>query len=317
MSDTADQMTRSALQEAWFQPMGLHLRVITNHAAILTAAEMAFRGFGPARPVPSPDITVRLFAHSVDDAPFQEPTFRLAGSILYWTAGHTSILLADRQHGLAWGYVAPQVLAQPASLRHYFLEPAFHVMLPFQGLLSIHAAACVKNGHALLLRAPSGGGKTTLAYAGARSRFQALAEDVVSLDMRHQIWWGMPWRFHLLPDACRLFPELSCNMPVVQIQGQPRLEVDLETIRGGSTTVAARPGPVVFVRRFSGGHSRLTSLAFTKARELWFENWSGTETEFAGYYRHVDELLRHDTYQLDFGDDIDRAIELLEPLLDR
>ena len=316
MGDTADRMADSALQEAWFHPMGLHLRLLTNHTAILAAAEMAFRGFGPAPPLPSPDVTIRLLAHTEDDVPFREPTFRLAGSIIYWTAGHTSMLMADRQQGLAWGYVAPSVLAQPAALRHYFLEPAFHVMLQPRGLMAIHAAACVKNGRALLLRAPSGGGKTTLAYAGARSRFQALAEDVVTMDVHQHVWWGMPWRFHLLPDAAQLFPELSGAMPVVSIQGRPRLEVDLETIRPGSTTVTARPGPVVLVRRRPGGRSQLRPLAYPEARALWFEKWSGTETEFAGYDHYVDDLLRQDTYRLDFGDDMARAVELLESLLE-
>jgi hypothetical protein len=315
MVDAIYPLARHEIQEAWFQPMGLHLRVLTNHPTILAIAETSFRGFGPACPVTTPDITLRLFTHSVDDDQCQAPVFRAAGPMIYWTTGQASMLVADRVHGLAWGYFSPQVLAQPASLRHHFLEPAFHVMLQQRGFMAVHAAACVKNGRAVLLRAPSGGGKTTLAYASARSRLQALAEDAVSINVHTQVWWGMPWRFHLLPSACQLFPELSPSLPVVEIQGQRRLEVELETIRPGSTTIVARPGPVVLLRRLPGGYSRLRPLAFAEARELWFERWSGAETEFAGYYRHVDELLRHDTYRLDFGDDIDRAVELLESLL--
>jgi hypothetical protein len=314
IANSTDHMACNELREAWFQPMGLHLHVITNHPAIIAAAESAFRGFGPAHSVTVPDITLRLFAHEVDDNQLREPVFRTGGAMIYSTTGHASALVADREQGLAWGYFSPQILAQPVFFRHHFLEPAFHVMLQSRGLMAVHAAACVKNGRALLLRAPSGGGKTTLAYAGARSRFQALAEDVVSIDVHHRVWRGMPWRFHLLPDARRLFPELVTSLPVVEIQGQQRLEVELETIRPGSTTVSARPGPVVLLRRRPGDHSRLRPLAFAEAKALWFEDWSGTETEYAGYHQYVDELLRHQTYRLDFGDNIDRAVDLLEPL---
>ena len=102
--------------------------------------------------------------------------------------------------------------------------------------------------------------------------------------------------------------------PVLEIQGERRLAVQLETIRPGSTVVSARPGPVVLLRRSPGGPSRLTPLTCTEAKALWYERWSGTETEFADYDRYVHDLLSHHTYRLDFGDDIERSLELLESL---
>lgn len=316
MLDPAGDVVHCDLQEAWFQPMGLSLRLLTNHATILATAASTFGGFGPAQPVTSPEVTLRLFAHDVCDPALREPVFHTQGALIHHTTGHASTLVADREQGLAWGYFSPTVLAQPAFFRYHFLELAFYVMLQARGLMAVHASACVKHGRALLFRAPSGGGKTTVAYAGARRRFQALADDVVWIDVHNQRWWGMPWWFHLLPDGRRLFPELASLEPVLPIQGELRLAVHLETIWPGSTTVSARPGPVVLLRRRPEGPSQLTPLPFPAAKALWFERWSGTETAFTDYDRHIDELLRQHTYRLDLGNDIERGLELLEPLFE-
>jgi len=295
--------------------MGFSLRLLTNHPTILAVAEASFGGFGPAQPVTSPDFTLRLCAHDRAENPLREPVFRAQGGRIYQTTGHASTLVVDREQGLAWGSFSPTVLAQSAFFRYHFFELAFYSLLSPRGLMAVHAAACVKNGRALLLRAPSGGGKTTLVYyASTQRRFQALAEDVVWIDINHHLWWGLPWWCHLRSDAHRLFPELVLLEPVLEIQGERRLAVQLETIRPGSTVVSARPGPVVLLRRSPGGPSRLTPLTCTEAKALWYERWSGTETEFADYDRYVHDLLSHHTYRLDFGDDIERSLELLESL---
>lgn len=315
MADSSYRVSYNPLQESWFQPMGLRLRVLTNHPAVMTAAEASFGGFGPTESVTSADFTLYLFAHDVASGQLREPGFRAEGSLIYRTADHTSMLMADRERGLAWGYFSPTVIAHPAFFRYHFLEFAFYVMLSSRGLIPIHASACVKNGRALLLRAPSGGGKTTLVYAAARRGFQALAEDVVWIDVTHHVWWGMPWRFHLPPDTRQFFPELATSDPILEINGTPRLEVELERLRPGSTAVSAQPGPVVLLRRLPGACSRLTPLEFDAARELWFQDWSGNETDVVDYHRYVDALLRHDTYRLDCGYDLDHGLDLLESLL--
>lgn len=315
MADSSYRVSRNSLQESWFQPMGFRLRVLTNHPAIKTAAEASFRGFGPTEPATSADFTLHLFAHDVESSQLREPGYRAVGSLIYRTADHTSTLMVDRERGLAWGYFSPTVIAHPAFFRYHFLEFAFYVMLSSRGLIPIHASACVQKGRALLLRAPSGGGKTTLVYAAARRGFQALAEDVVWIDVTHHVWWGMPWWFHLPPDTRQFFPELATYAPILEINGTQRLEVELESLRPGSTAVSAQPGPVVLLRRLPGACSRLVPLEFAAARELWFQDWSGNETDFVDYHRYVDELLRHDTYRLDCGDDLDQSLDLLESLL--
>ncbi len=302
------------ISESFFQPMGFSLRLLSNSPAIVNAATASFGRFGPATPTDAPDLTFHLFAHALEEPPPGSPTYRTAGDLVYQTTG-VSTLLADRGRGLAYGYFSPQVLANPAYFRWHFLELAFFVMLARRGLMGVHGAAIARNDQAILLRAPSGGGKTTLAYAAARHRFQALAEDVVWLDFAEERWWGTPWHFHLLPDAKKLFPELAGHEPVLQINQECKLEVDLEQLRAGSTTVSARPGPIVLVQRTPGQPSRLEPLPLPSARSLWLAAQTGAELAYPDYHRHLDALLDDNAYRLTSGDDFESSLDLLETLI--
>lgn len=298
----------------WFQPMGFKLRLVSNSPAIIEAAATSFGRFGPVRPPASPDFTFRLFQHELDDGLLKPPVFRMEGSLLYQAGGRDSTLAADLEQGLAFGYFSATTLAQPAFFRWHFLELACFMMLEARGLMGVHGSALVKNGRAVLLRARSGGGKTTLAYAGARHRYQALAEDVVWLDRRQNCWWGLPWFFHLLPDAKKLFPELMDYVPTLQINGELKLEVNLEDIRPGSTTVSARPAAVVLVERRAGEKSRLEPLDPTQAHDLWAEARTGLEMKLAHHRPYIEALLRDNVYRLYYGDNIEASLDLLEPL---
>ncbi|HXV43603.1 MAG TPA: hypothetical protein VEC96_11120 [Anaerolineae bacterium] len=304
--------------EAWFQPMGFVLHLSSNSPAIMAAAETSFGRFGSADGVKPPDFTFRLMAHAVDDGPPGQPVFRMKGALLYQTTGRDSTLVADLKSGSAFGYFSASTLANPAFFRWHFLELALFMMLESRGLMGVHGAALAREGQAVLLRAQSGGGKTTLAYAAAASgKFQALAEDVVWLDRQRHLWWGMPWSFHLLPDAKKLFPELAACEPVLQTNGEMKLEVNLETIRPGSTTVSAQPKAIVLVERLAGGQSRLEPLPAEAARELWAAGSTGLEMKLPHHAHHLETLLRHKTYRLYFGDDIQAGVDLLEAVFNK
>ena len=304
------------LIEAWFQPMDFKLHLTSNTPAIIQAAETSFGRFGPPPATNSPDFPFHFFEHNVDDGPPGPPIFHLEKHLLLQTTGRDSTLVADLAGGFAFGYFSPTTLANPVFFRWHFLEMALFMMLESTGLMGVHGSALVKNGRAILLRAASGGGKTTLAYAGARSRFKALAEDVVWLDPQRNLWWGMPWSFHLLPDAAQLFPELDGYSPVLQTSGEMKLEVDLEEIRPGSTTVSAQPGSVVLVKRVPGGKSQLEAVNSAVGQTEWSVAQTGLEMQLPHHETLVNSLLKQRTYRLYFGDDVDAALDLLEPLFE-
>ncbi|HVT59853.1 MAG TPA: hypothetical protein VHR45_15810 [Thermoanaerobaculia bacterium] len=316
LRDEAPPGTAADLGSTWYRPMGLTLELITNSAPVRAAAELALRGFGlpPPPPVRPAQLTFRLLEHELDDRAPGAPVLRTAGPLIYQTTGRDSVLVADCAAGFAYGFFSASTLADPAYFRWHFLDLALFFMLEWRGFVGVHGAALAHRGRALLLRAPSGAGKSTLAYGAARRRFQALAEDVVWLDVAGGRWWGAPWSFHLLPDASRLFPELAGVAPSVQLNGSTKLAIDLEALRPGSTTPVARAGAVVVLRRRPGGASRLERLDPADARREWLAGGASREREASGYERRIAEVLRGGCYRLTLGDDLDRALDLLEPL---
>jgi hypothetical protein len=310
------KLTTHNLLNAWFQPMGFLLYLVSNSQAIIEAAQTSFGRFGRPDKRDSPDFTFRLFEHNLDDGRPGEPVFRLEGDLLYQTTGRDSTLVAGLNQGFAFGHFSATTLANPAHFRWHFLELAFFMMLEARGLMGVHGAALAKKGQAILLRGASGSGKTTLAYAAARRRFQALAEDVVWLDNRREVWWGMPWSFHLLPDTRQLFPELEPYSPILQTNGELKLEVNLENIRPGSTVFTAQPGAVVFLERAHGEKSRLEKINAAEAQQLWPAARTGLEMKLPHHDKHIEALLRQNCYRLYNGDDIEGGVDLLERLFD-
>ena len=315
MTVTVSPPDKESLSGGWYKPMGFTLQVIGNHPAVIIAADESFGRFGPMNPVEHPDFTFHFFEHSVvDDSP-GKPVFREHDHLVYQTTGRGSTLVADTQKGLVFGYFSPATLANTAYFRWHFLELAFFRMLEARGLMGVHGAGVVKNNRAILLRAKSGSGKTTLAYAAARRGFRALAEDVVWLDRQRNRWWGMPWSFHLLPDAKELFPELIGYKPVLQTNNEMKLEVNLEELWPDSTLYTAEPGVVLFLERRPVGASRLEQIDRDTAHKLWPAGKAGLEMTSPHHKLYVDELLANNTYRLFFGDDIENAVGLLDTLV--
>lgn len=294
--------------------MGFSLRLVADHPAILAMAEELFRGFGPGAPGVTPGLVIHFYADVDAPGVFDPPAYEYASQIVHVRSGGSSLTI-DRAQGVAYGHISPALLTEPAFFRRRFLEPALLFMLPSRGLMGVHGSACVRNGRGMLFRARGGQGKTTLAYAASRKRFQALAEDVVWIDPQKGIWWGMPWKFHLLPDAAGLFPELVPGQ-LLRTDDRTKLVIDPERLRPGSTTASAQPGPVILLRRRPGRTSRLHSLGLAEALASWADGRAGTETDFPGYDEHVSHVLDGKAYRLEFGDDIEAALDLLEPLWD-
>ncbi|HSJ09051.1 MAG TPA: hypothetical protein VK928_04035 [Longimicrobiales bacterium] len=134
---------------------------------------------------------------------------------------------SDPQRGAAVAWVTPASLREGARFRHEVLEALTWALLTRHDRQPLHAAALVHEGVGLLLCGPSGTGKSTLAYAAARSGLRVLAEDTVFV----QAWprprvWGIPGALHLLPAAAAGFPELSGVTPQQLHTGKCKVVID-------------------------------------------------------------------------------------------
>lgn len=300
----------------FFHPFCRTLLLETDSEAILDIARTAFGRFGGVGVMlpGMPDLALRFLMDGPPEGTVSSPVFYTEDSMLVQTAGRGALVMADPEQGVARGRFSPAALEDPVFFRNHLLHFAVLSLLSARGLMAVHGSALVRNGRAVLLRGPSGSGKTTLAYAGARSRFQALAEDVVWVEADTGVWRGMPWHFHLLPDAARLFPELERLPATLQSAGKMKVEVDLEAARSGSTVVEARPGPVVLLERRADRASDLEPLDLAAALDAWSRSPAGLEEDFPGYGRHVETLLGCGAWRLRMGTDLDGALDLLESL---
>jgi hypothetical protein len=257
----------------------------------------------------------RFFDGGAAGAPLSAPILRCEGPYLYQASGPDTVMVVDRGAGITFGYLAAATVADAAHLTWHYLWPAVSYHLECRGFAGVHAAAIARHGCGLLLRGRSGQGKTTLTYAATRRGWQAVSEDIVWVDARGATWWGSPWTFHLLPDARQLFSELSGHGVALQPNGEIKVVVDMESLWPGSTLPKAAAGPVVILERRHGGTSSLVTLDPTAAHHEWLDGCARHERQAPGYDQTVADLLSRGCHRLHLGDDLDAALDLLEPLL--
>jgi hypothetical protein len=312
------------------------LEVRTNDRRILAAAEASFGRFEV--PSSGEPLVVRLV---VDDPVAPPPTAPAAPldarSLGHETAGHLySIFLGsagravvDVATGFGTGSVASTLADQAGLLRYAFVEAMALAMLTGgRGYVPIHASCVVRDGIGVILQAPAGTGKSTLALACARRGWGLLAEDVVfarpsgrgpvdgpASDGPLEVW-GMPWTQRLLPDATRFFPELATATARLQANGEHKLELDLDDHAPGTATPRAAAGPIVLLARDSGGPTRAEWLspmaAPTEVETLW--PWESGWT--AAHERTAARLLDQGVLRLHLNSTPDEAVTALEAALE-
>lgn len=312
-------MTLRTDHRCYFEVMGIPLEIWTNDEMVVTAAEVAFGGFetpsSPQSPQ-TPVISMHLIVQEMTIPSFSRPIYRRHGARVMQSLGAAGTLIADLDRGTSYGFFSPEVPANPAFFRWHFLEFGFYVHLERQGLMGVHGAALARDGQAVLLRAANGGGKSTLAFAGFRRGWQALAEDVVWLDESRSRWWGLPRFFHLLPDAKRHFPELSDYQPALQISDELKLVINLAELDSQRVITSAMPGPVVLLQRANQAGSHWRPVLPQEAWPLWLAGVTGSEQNFPAYEATVDRLFGRGVYVLTVGDDLDAALDQLAALMD-
>ena len=311
------------------------LEVRTNDPRVLSAASAAFDRFE----VPDPDwppLVVRVVVREPrGSAPRADPSNgpRDARSLVHDTAGHLfSITLGPGDRGvvdIAAGFgtatIGPDLADDAAFLRYAFLEAMAQAMLTGgRGYVPIHASCVVRDGIGVILQAPAGIGKSTLAFTCARRGWGLLAEDVVFArpqdgagDEGELELWGMPWTQRLLPDAPRFFPELAGATARRQANGEDKLEVDLDVHAPGTATPRALAGPVVLLARGTGGPTRAEWLprvggSAAEVDVLW--PWDGGWT--AAHERTATRLMNRGILRLHLNSTPDEAVDALERALE-
>ncbi len=113
-----------------------------------------------------------------------------------------SVAVSDPLRREAIARVTTGLVADRLHFRTEVLEAMTLALLSHFDRHPVHAAAVALNGRAVLLAAPSGTGKSTLAYHCHLDGLALLGEDHVRVQLEPRVRvWGWPARVRLLADA--------------------------------------------------------------------------------------------------------------------
>ena len=221
--------------------------------------------------------------------------------------------VADCLRGFAFAWFQTEHLEDGA---YPVIEDAPLYLLGSQHLVLLHAACVSLDGSGVLLCGGSGAGKTTLAYACARSGWQYLCDDGSFL-MREpggRTVLGNPNRVRFRDDANRLFPEIR-GVTKFGSDGKPKIDLATAEFPHIETIAQTRVDHVVFLKRNAGAAPRFRSVSKTSlpGRLDWGQIY-GLDSIRSAHQRALDELLEANLVEFEYSD-FAEAVPALESLV--
>jgi hypothetical protein len=244
-----------------FYPLGYRLEVATNSKAVLDA--MTASWFPYASASDEPPLELRVIVASHNEGPFPPPpSFRGQEHLLSIVSNRDNFASVDIDRAFAFCRIEPQVAAEPAWMRHHFLEGVVYSILSSRHLVAIHAAGVMRHGAGILLHGPSGTGKSCFAYACARAGWTYLSDDVCFLRraLASRVVLGKPHQIRFLPSAADLFPELRDRPVIPDASGQPMMTINTSTLAEFPTVLQAPVDALVFLERRPSGPPQFNSV---------------------------------------------------------
>jgi hypothetical protein len=215
-------------------------------------------------------------------------------------------------------YVSDALLESGDHFRHGFLRGLVLSLLAHADRFPLHAGAVSDQDAALLLLAPAGTGKSTLAYAWLRSGGRLLSDDVVYVQREGaRAVWGAPGHVHLLADTATHFPELAREQPVRLATGKTKIPLSVTHPGDEPPRFVYERFGICLLRRDSGAAaSRLRAIRatdipdeLTRAPEERFDAMAGEAASvLAG-------LAPRGAWVLELGGSPTSAVPLLREML--
>jgi hypothetical protein len=226
-----------------FRVFGHSVRLASNHAGVLAAADFSRPLYSTAPPVDAPPLLIQWVVRPAPQplAPLPDNLFSyiqytgqgdwLALQLGAW--GHCQVDLAA---GRALAVLSPELAAQPEVVSRCLLNTVLNNLLTARGLSMLHATSLAQGDRALLLIAPHGTGKSTTALRLALSGLPLMSDSQVYITPRPAglLLTGFPvGRVKLRRDMLADFPELHPLLVPEEVRGETKYTLDLRRLNRG------------------------------------------------------------------------------------
>ncbi|HVH70398.1 MAG TPA: aldolase [Candidatus Dormibacteraeota bacterium] len=301
---------------AIYHPLGFSVEIATNSQEVLFAAEESWGFFRKVFSEPAVQLRVAVSESGPRDCP-PAPICRGQRHLVANIADAGNYSVCDLKTGFVFSWLTPSAVENRAYLRYHFLESMSFVLLTSLYLTPIHGACVAMEGRGVLLCGDSGAGKSSLAYACARSGWTFLSDDSSRLVRKRKgrIVVGNPYQMRFRESAIDLFPELKDQRLTLRATGELAIELPTARLPAIKTACECAIDFIVFLNRVRGRSAGLR--AFSKEVAFnWFE-----QVICYGERRVQDEqrtslrnLLTAHVFELRY-DDLDSALAQLEALV--
>lgn len=249
--------------------MGLATRFSTNEPAALALVDEAFgvwRALGADEAhetEPERAVQVRIVvgtarrgdALDTGSAPIEH---EMSDDLRFVARSPGSVAASDPARRIATLEVSPALLADRSRFRTEMLEAVVLALLSCYDRHPVHAAAVGHRGHALLLAAPGGTGKSTLAYACHEAGLDLLGDDHVRVQLAPALRiWGWPARVRLRAETAARMGAADAATRVTD----GKLKTVIDTRRGVTASRLVATGATLCVLSRDGSGVSLEALA--------------------------------------------------------
>jgi hypothetical protein len=226
-----------------------------------------------------------------------------------------SVATSDPARHLATIRTSRALVADRARFRTEMLEAVVLALLSCYDRHPVHAAAVAHHGHALLLAAPSGTGKSTLAYLGHAAGLDLLGDDHVRVQLTPSLRvWGWPGRVRLLAETAA---RMGVTDPAEELANGKRKAV-IDARRGvGAGRLVASDATVCVLSRDGGAVSLEPLAPEAIARALESQLAPGFDRFPARWPAVLRALTARGGWRLNLSDDAHDALPIVRDLLAR
>jgi hypothetical protein len=296
--------------------LGFSVEVITNSPAVLAAAQQSWGCGQKVFPDPAIKLQIAVTQNGPAGLP-PAPVTRGRDHVLMTVADQQNFCVADLKTMTGFGWITQSAVENSAYLRYYFLEAMALCLVEYAYLAPIHGACVELEGHGVLLCGDSGAGKSSLAFACARSGWTFLCDDASAIvrQRKGRTVVGNPHQMRFREPALKLFPELRQHRVKARATGEMAIEVATASMPEITICPHSHVDFIVFLDRQSPGPPRLVHLSPERVLP-WFEQvvCFGEDEVRDAQKAALRNLLTAELFELRYSD-LDWAVSRLESMI--